>query len=250
MLLTHPKIATLRPDWAPFAGWSLIFRGNPVQTSGAGVFAPDPATLAVFDEVAQVLEAAGPDRLMRDLLLCLLPPDSYHVTFADLIHQGQLARATGPVHDSLSQALACAEGTVPAVLTGLTAGGMGAEGMQTGDFCLRITGLTHLGGSVVALALEPEAAEHAPWPAALAWRAGVVRRLEAETGLAAPAFRPHLTLGYFANPALAATHRAGLTRLSDLVGARLTGRVLRWQAVGLYRFTSMVAFQPWGAQTS
>ncbi|GLS85169.1 hypothetical protein GCM10010873_01420 [Cypionkella aquatica] len=105
--------------------------------------------------------------------------------------------------------------------------------------------MTRLGGSVLALALEPThsagdlmdgAAEWRKW---LDWRTEVLARLAASFDLPPSPFRPHLTLGYFANPYLVAEDDADLAELSDQITNALSGIVLTWQAVGLYRFTSM-----------
>ncbi|MFZ1468673.1 MAG: hypothetical protein WAT09_06795 [Paracoccaceae bacterium] len=236
MIVTHPKIATLLPEWALFQGFSLILEGR--QPDG-GPFSPDAATAGTLARIAAMLQEFGHDRLMRGLLLCLLPPETHHVTFADLLHQGQLGQVQAGAKEQLAQTLQSADGG--ALLRHI----LHEEGPAPGaPLALRIGGLTRLGGSVAALTLQPLPAETGPdpWPAALGWRARVLQRVTAATGLQPPPFRPHLTLGYFANPGLVAEDNATLAALSVAVEAQVRGAVLSWAGVGLYRFASMAQF--------
>lgn len=240
MRITHPKIAGLGPAgplWAPYAGWTLILQGG----GGWGQFASGPQTAGGLARVAEVLQGFGADRLLSGLALCLLPPETYHVTFCDLIHQGQIPRLQAAQQPEFAAAVAAQEipGLLGPVLADLPA--------PAAPLRLRLSGMARLSPSVLALALQPEPAAQPPdaWPALGNWRAAVQARLEAVTqgGVPPRPWQPHLSLGYIADPAVAAANPALLTALEERLCTALSGLVLTWQAVGLYRFASMAEYR-------
>lgn len=252
MRITHPKIAGLipsadgpLPQWAPYAGWTLILEGG----GNWAPFASGPDTARALGQVAGVLRDFGAGRLLANLSLCLLPPETYHVTFCDLIHQGQIARIPPEGRAAFAAAIAAAQ--MPAFLRPVLADWPAPDI----PLRLRIGGMARLSPpgrapSVLALALQPQAPETGPWPALAVWRDAVQARLEAATGepgagtgLPPRPWQPHLSLGYFADPDQAAANPALLAALEERLCSALDGLVLTWQAVGLYRFASMAEYR-------
>lgn len=241
MFVTHPKLRTLVPDWAPFSGYSAI-----LHTRGASAdrFLTTPEATPVLQTVAEALQKADPVRLMRAGLLCLLPPESYHVTVADLLHQGNIAHLPADLRREIETALAPSQAgdcTVPELLTAL---GLATCTPLSRPLTLRVAALEILSGRVLVLRLQPAQAQDALILNEIStWRSDVTERLAIATGLPATQWYPHLSLGYFAAPDLLADHMADLTPLLETIESRVLEQVISFDAISLYKFSSMVEYQ-------
>lgn len=242
MVLTHPKLRTLVPDWAPFAGYSVILNACAARPDR---FIADRKNDPFSRTMATALDAANPDLLMRAGLLCLLPPQSYHVTVADLVHQGNAgqvrATARAAAKDMLAQART-GETSVPDFLSALD---LAASHPLERKLTLRVAALEILSDRVLVLRMEAaEATDAAEMKRLEVWRTALLDRLEAATGLVASApWRPHLSLGYFAAPDLLRNHMEGLNPLLEKIDTRMREQVISFDAASLYRFASMVDYR-------
>lgn len=244
MLLTQRKIADLRPLWSTFRGFSLMLEANPASASGPGdgPFANTPATRLVHNQIRAALDKAGQSSLMRELLLGLLPPATWHVTFADLLNEDYLLAVPHAGRREIAEALNDAQvGCLPSLLReiGLQAGVNRAASVR-----LVYEGFSTLSGSVAALTFAPAStADTTVLSELLAWRDDLLGQLEVIQGPARRTWLPHLTLGYFINRDLAASQQSALTRLGTVLDSALDGCILEHDVVSLFAFRSMADFQ-------
>jgi hypothetical protein len=244
MLLTQPKIASLTPHWAPFAGFSLMLEADPAVHAGpkAGMFASTDSASTVYNRIKTALATIGVEALMRDLLLALLPAETWHVTFADLLHDGLLAKAL-PMHQG-AIALALADAPSARLPEILRAAGVTAGVNRPARVRLAYQGFSTLSGSVAALTFTPASDEdRAALDDLLAWRHRILTQLAPITGQPPRDWVPHLTIGYFLNRSLAAQEHTSLDRLGSALDTALTGLALEYDAVSLFSFISMVDFR-------
>ena len=246
MIITHSKVQTLQPVWAEFCGYSLIFENlsQPGAAPPAAIFADDAESLAFFAGAAAALRSIGEEALMRQLLLCLLPQHSYHVTAVDLINAGNRKKIALRAARKAAKTVAKAA-TDPQALPPFLAK-LGLTGGANAEFPIRFRygGLEALNRRALVIRLEPAGPEDAQMLARmLDWRSGLQQRLEEKTGLAPSPYKAHMTLGYFASRTLAEQAPELLETLDRALQRALAGRLLPVVAAGLYSFTSMERFQ-------
>lgn len=246
MIITHSKVQTLQPVWADFCGYSLIFENlsQPGREPRTATFADDSESLAFFAAAAAALHGIGAEALMRQLLLCLLPQHSYHVTAVDLINAGNqkkvALRAARKAARTVAQAARDPQALPPFLAK------LGLTGGANAQFPVRFRfgGLAALNRRALVIRLEPAGpADDRMLERMLDWRSGVQQRLEEKTGLAPSPYQAHMTLGYFASRTLAEQAPELLAALERTLERALAGRVLPVAAAGLYSFTSMERFQ-------
>jgi hypothetical protein len=249
MIITNPKVRGFIPLWAPFRGVSLLF-DNPADPATTAEGRPaleapdDPACL--YRRLASALAEIGPDSLARRHLFCPLPPSSYHVTVWDAVNAGNLARLPGhnrgafsALLEGLPDSLEDAERVLEADrTTGLITG-------QQWDVGLRFARLSNWSGVSIVAELAPVDAASEGVLRRLQWERGRVNgAFEARFGLATvdPCwFVPHVSLGYFANPACADVSPR-LEEWNALFERRTRGCRLRFRTISLYGFTDMARF--------
>lgn len=240
MLITQPKLHSLIPDWAAFHGYSLLF--DDAQAGQAAQCAGRADMLAAFDRIGQALDDLGRDALMQRALLCLLPTASYHVTLADLVHQGNAPKvrpeAAGPAATLLDHARSGPQSGLPPLLA---RAGLRAGLAHPAPLTLTVRGIDMRGNRALVLDLTGGSpADDAALDVLRQWRSRLLARLQAVTGLPPTDWRPHLTLGYFANPNLVPPDMAA--DLQRRLAPALVGLRLPVDQVSLYGFSSMTRF--------
>ena len=245
--ITNPKVATLAPTWRRFRGISVLF-DNPGTRLAGGVTpleamqvdAPDRQRL--YDELAGVVAQVDAGAMRDRYGFCPLPRFSYHVTICDgpnertLSGDGAARHAAATLIARLPASLHLAPATLPYVC--------GAAVLQV----VRADPITFAVSSVaiwrhvLAVRLEPATAPSGSALARVARaRAQLVDDLRAELGLAVPAWRPHVSLGYFPNGAAARAAGATLPRWNGALAAGDTSTIT-FASASVYGFTDMVSF--------
>ena len=137
-------------------------------------------------------------RRLKDMVgYCALPAASYHVTVADLINDGNIAKAAelgacAPLDASYPKGMSCVRDVLEPVVER-----SGILNVPPIKYCL--TGLNTFGGRVIAarfVALEESTEAYGQLVAARERVADGLKRWN----LPLSPFKPHLTLGYFAFP--------------------------------------------------
>ena len=109
-LITNKKIAELKPTWSPYSGFSLLFDHNNrhyQKTSSPSVSllkyniseAPD----GLIFKLSKALEKLGPNQLLNQFLLCLLPIHSYHTTIWGGISQSNKNQLKSTLQNDFSR---------------------------------------------------------------------------------------------------------------------------------------------------
>ncbi len=239
--ITSDKVATLGPTWRRFGGLTVLLEGAPGRFDGPGD--------RLYEQLSAVVGGLGAGTTAERYGLCLLPPRTYHVTLCDgpnarwldvlpasvlpayrwLVEGGD---AAGP-GDGVALAL-------PPELDLLDPARLHAR-VSRAPVTMQVAEIQLTRHAVMA-ALVPadeESTRHMP-PLRRARRA-YAATLDTELGLATSRWRPHVSVGYLASPALL----AGAEPLVDGWNARLAetpAATVRFTGAALYRFTDMASY--------
>ncbi len=231
--ITNPKLESLEPRWSRFRGFSLLFE-NPDDEPGRALYR------ALEDGIA---ERAG-DPLVAKLGLCALPPESCHVTAWDGVNDGNLPQVVPeyraawaaflhaiphpPFPDDLfreiraSVLLACPDWNIR----------LRCEQIENWN---NVSLVARLGpadaGSAVALQRLADA------------RTELSQAHDAKFGVQPyPDYTAHITLGYFANAALAAESAEAVARWNAALLERTADHLLAFHRIRPSIFTDMASF--------
>lgn len=254
MRITNPKLATLDPAWRRYRGLSVLF-DNPGSRPGPGITALEDVPVGdgqrqtLYDVLAGVVGDADPERMRDGYGFCPLPRYSYHVTVCDGPNEHAIAGATSPdgavaaaliaeLPDSLDRATAQLRWLCRSPLLGAVAAN--AVTLAVSDVVIW--------GHVLAARLVPvdTQAQGALDRIAQA-RAALVDQLESRLGLQTQAWRPHVSLGYFANRRSAKAATATLPQWRRALAAQRTPPI-RFASAAVYGFTDMASFYRLGVR--
>ena len=228
--ITNPKLSGLEPRWAPFRGFSLVF--------------DPPEEDSFFGALRAGLAKLENDALIAEFYLRLLPPASYHVTAWDGVNDAKLAEVVPEFRAAWERFLqASAARPFP---EDLFRDVQASELLTCPDWDLRLRCARIENWSDVSLVAHLEAADAAA--------AANLERLRAARDALSEAFgrrfgvrphpdyEPHVTLGYFANGALAAGSAAAVARWNAALRAATAGHVLTLRRLHLSVFADMTSF--------
>lgn len=250
MIVSHPKIRTFTPVWERFRGYSLILEDSGRPSEGKYVFTESAANISFFKKVSASISEVGETSLARGLLLFLLPPHTYHVTFADLINEGNIKNigADNPDFSSFRAALSptrqqsMKDQVPPVIIRDLP----GADILERGRALrLSYTGFSKKSGRALTLKMAAaDAASSSLIEELKQRRTSLVQRLGLASDDGVKPWRPHLSIGYFGNRKLSRSNPELLQFLSETLQTSLEGQVLEFDGVGLYAFEDMANFFP------
>jgi hypothetical protein len=226
--IAHPKIASLKPTWSPFSGWSLIFMPFGVTGDEDDLFA---RLRTAFGSPSQA-QWSGTHHL------CPLPAESYHVSYCDLINQGNMCPLVG------EHALAGGSFELTAepprwLLRAIEDAGLNGIMPDPVEFVFSHVSTSH--GRMLGVMLEPIGNS---LEILLPARARLQQLLHEVCGLPQNAYSPHLTLGYFPNQEIGRrADNEAVPALQEKLKERLAGTVARFNAIGLYAFTDMISYK-------
>ena len=246
--VTNPKVAGLDPVWRPYAGVSLLF-DNPGRLPRArGGVRPLTATRAggapLLEALVGVSALLGADRLRDAYGVCPLPPPTYHVTICDGVNELQapgvepgVARAVSTLLRGLPESIA----QLPDSLTFLGAAEV-LDAARTNPVSFRAAEIVGW-GSVLAVRLAPASSDDESALATIAEaRDGLVAAIGAQLGIRVQAWRPHVSLAYFADRTGAAAAEAEIPEWNRMVLESVGDATVRFSSASLYGFTDMVTF--------
>ena len=228
--ITNPKLAGLEPRWAPFRGFSLVF-DPPEEDSFFGALRAGLAELAN-------------DALIAEYYLRLLPAASFHVTAWDGVNDAKLAEVA-PEYRAAWERFLQPGGARP-FPEDLFRDVQASELLTCPDWslrlrCARIEDWSHV--SLVAHLEAADAAADANLERLRAARDALSEAFGRRFGVRPhPDYEPHVTLGYFANGALAAGSAAAVARWNAALRAATAGHVLTLRRLHLSVFADMTSF--------
>lgn len=231
--ITNPKLESLEPRWARFRGFSLLFE-NPADDDGRALYR------ALEDGIA---ERVG-DPLVTELGLCPLPPESYHVTVWDGVNDGNLAQVV-PEYRAAWEAFLHA---IPRLSfpDDLFREIRASTLLACPDWnlrlrCEQIENWNHI--SVVARLGPADAGSAVALQRLAEARTELSQVHDAKFGVQPyPDYTPHITLGYFANAALAAQSAPAVARWNAALLDQTAGLVLPFHRIRPSIFTDMASF--------
>lgn len=247
--ITTAKLRSVEPPvWEPYPGLSLLY-DDPDSVALSGLEPLDARSWSadrdkrLYDRLWAITDeiAGGADARQ----LCPLPRHSYHVTLCDGVNRGNVAHVRAELRDEVGATLA----GMPDSL--LWAGAVGrllhdpemAWHVWTHPISFRAEALV-VWGHVLAATLAPADERSAVAQAAHERaRAHFAERVTARLGVAIPAWRPHLSLGYFANER-AAAHASEhiIPRWQDHLRERTAGLSVTFRSASVHGFTDMASF--------
>lgn len=248
--ITNPKLdGVAPPSWRRYPGVSVLY-DDPGCAAVSGVERLEalPRADDWDDRLYQQLAALAGE-LERSLAgegvpLCLLPRGTYHVTLCDVVNEGSreqvaaaLRQEVGATLDELPDSLLW-----PTTLLRLLADPELYWQVWRQPVSFRLERLEVRGQALVA-ALEPADERSAAAEAAHErCRAALAERVAARLGVPVPAWRPHVTLGYFPDGEGAARGGEAIAGWQDAARARTRGLAATFTSAAVYGFTDMVSF--------
>jgi hypothetical protein len=247
IIVTNRRVAGFSPRWRSFRGFTLLFDnpGNSLTDwQGFQLVACDPA-LEFYRALHGGLQEIGIDMLIETYLFCPLAPVSYHVTAWDCVNDGNLARLHAQYQPQLAELLA----ELPASLAKPNACiqvPLASEliTQQAWGIRFRFDRLVKWGNIALVALLRPADEE-----AARCLQSFTAARNHLNTSFcevfgvsASESYRPHVTVGYFANTQLAQLSTPCVDGWSAILAAHLGDLTLTFDRVSLYGFTDIETF--------
>lgn len=249
--ITNPKIAGFAPRWAPFGGFSVLFDnpGQGLTAVGRQLFLTsdvdaDPA-LGFYRGLRDNLARLGGDQLTNRYLFCHLPSPSYHVTLWDGGNHGNVGAVLSEHRQKLDdllaglpESLSLAHELISPVIDSAVVGPLG-EGLRFRYDRLELWGDVVLVARLAAA--DPESATRLDM--LIAERRRLTADFRATYGIGpGDDYRPHVSLGYFADRELARRARSCLVDWEDSFSEPMAGQELFFAGASLYGFTDMATF--------
>lgn len=246
--ITNPKLNRVAPPaWRPYPGVSLLY-DDPVALSGlerlerlAGARHRNDRLYRRLQAVAGGVASAARE---EGTAVCLVPRHTYHVTLCDGVNEGTRTQVRQDRRREIGTTLAGLPDSLlgtSSVIRLLRDQGI-LWSVWTDPVTFRVGGLDVRGHALVARLLPAEGRSLVAKARHEASRSELVARLSAEIGVQVPEWRPHVTLGYFANEDDAARVRDLITVWQDTVRERTGGSSVTFPSASVYGFSDMVSF--------
>lgn len=249
--ITNTKLSGIAPPvWKSYRGVSVLYDGPGCAALGGVEPLEELATARSRDDrlyrtLRTVADDLAADARSTGAELCLLPLRTYHVTLCDGVDEGARARArqdrrgeVGATLDELPDSLLWPN----RVMRSLREPEIRWAVWQA-PITFRVAGVGAWGHALVARLIPAGERSMAAKARHEAARSDLVASLRARLGVEVQPWRPHVTLGYFANHEDAARVRDELVPgWQGLVRARTEGATITFRSASVYGFTDMVSF--------
>ncbi|WP_298406907.1 hypothetical protein [uncultured Chloroflexus sp.] len=248
LTIANPKIAGFVPRWATYRGLTVLFDNVGLRRDGPWLRLECALDAIPEYTLYRGLRAAmctlNTDLLLRRYLFCALPPSTYHVTLWDGPNDGNVEQALPNARQRIADLLLDIPGALSHgnLISGTIAGSplIRRRGWQVGFTVSRLVIVQH--AALVAL-LEPTPTTNEAFSLLVELRSGWNATFRNRFGIAAyEPYAPHVTLGYFADPALAAEAEAELPTWEELVLRHTAGTSITFSSASLYGMLDMVTF--------
>ncbi|GIV88651.1 MAG: hypothetical protein KatS3mg055_1169 [Chloroflexus sp.] len=246
--IVNPKIAGFTPRWATFRGLTILFdniglrRDGPWLRLDCALDAIPEYTL--YRGLRKAMCVLDTDLLLRRYLFCALPPSTYHVTLWDGPSDGNSDQALPHIRPRLDDLLIDVPGALlhGHFISGTVAGSplIRRKGWRVG-FTVSQLAIVHR-SALVAL-LSPTAETRNTFAMLVELRSSWNATFRQRFGIAAyEPYAPHVTLGYFADPALADEAQAEVPYWEEVVLQQTAGTQITFVSASLYGLLDMVTF--------
>ena len=244
-VVTNPKVAGLEPRWRRWPGASVLFDnpGVPPHARLEDSTAPGVPEQRLYDDLAVLVDAMRPSLLRTRYAFCPLPRTAYHVTVCDGPNAEALAGVAAPLASRLASLLDGLPDSVDRVAAALSFAGVAdvVDALRAHPVTLAADALVIWGSVLAARLIAPDAPSREALAVVTRARDGMAAGLGQALGMEPRPWRPHVSLGYFANPGGAQEARAQLATWNQWLEAAGPARIT-YRSAALYGFTDMVSF--------
>jgi hypothetical protein len=235
--ITQPKIASLAPEWRTFRGASILFGSlGPQVADSTGATAGH-----LFARLGNLVANLPADPWRTRYGFCPLPVDSYHMTLADLVHDGNVGKLTGPVAAAFDGAPLRPGREYPAELAAMV-DQSGLLDAVAEPLAFTVDTLVIMNRSALALTLHP--VDNVLFRQLMLARERLALMLMQQLGIATQAYIPHVTLGYFANKDVAGDAVEDVEQLAGHFLREYDKSFYIFSTPQPYIFSDMACFSP------
>ena len=247
--ITNPKVESLEPKWARFAGWSLLFDnpGDSLRGDGRSEtidcrvdLSPE---LGLYRELSQA--AFDFQGAPNECGMCLLPPSSYHVTFFDCGNQANAEGARPNCNAALGQLIEGLPNSWSEEHELVLPSAKNSVAISPfPNITFRYSHLINWGYQVIAAAVQPaDEISKANLEWLIAEREKLSNHYRTTYGFGAgPKYTPHVSLAYFANDAGGEKASGKTEEWDQILRERTQGLEVHFNSVSAYAFTDMATF--------
>ncbi len=246
--ITNPKVAGLEPTWRTYRGLTVLFDNPgcappPRQIDLRDVPVDDPTAQRLYDVLAAFVDDLGADGWRCPRGFCPLPRSTYHVTVCDCLNERQLGLVERRSRSSVAALVRGVPGsldTLPSVLPMLARPAL-ARALGARPITFVTSGIVISGHVMAARLTAADPDSQAALDEVAAARAELADRIHTELGVGPQPWRPHVSLGYFVNGALARAADDSRSQLDR--GFALVPKVpITFTSAAVYGFTDMVSY--------
>jgi len=230
MQITQKKIRSLDPEWS-------LFRGSTVLLEPMGIEFGASGAKEIFGDLYRLIDEAMPEDAWKEKFgFCRLPAETYHVTLADLVNDGNVHRIPASIRSSFGLRNVELGREYPQELQNIVIES-GLLNSPIAPVRWSVKGLEIINRSVMALVVEP--IECDALSDVLDARNGLKRLLKAKLNIDLQDFKPHVSVGYFANKDTADLALEESDHLSHLSKKVFDNREWSFDSGHIYTFSSM-----------
>ena len=248
--ITNAKVAGFTPRWATFRGFSVLFDnpGDGLVPHGKRLsLACDvdgDAELSFYKSLRDGLACLDPNLLTATYLFCPLPPASYHVTVWDGGNDGNVVKAVASHRQMLEQYLAALPDAVEGrhEITDLVLASP-LIGRRDWGVQFQFDKLVIWNNSAMVARLAPTESAQSVYEQFVAERGRLSASFRGKFGVgASQGYRPHVSLGYFANREGGQMATPCLQEWNRVFEEKMRGLTVTFARASLYGFTDMATF--------
>ena len=247
--ITHDKILSFTPRWAPYNGFSLLFdnpdRGfSPLQENNQLMkldSASSHPTLELYQAFVDTLDLIDMNLLTNTYLFCPLPPSTYHVTVWDGLNVGNLTDVNPSEQERWTDFVNKLPHTFHenSEFTGWASASLLTQNRDW-NITFRYDTL-HKWSSGMGILLKPADQESAQ----------ILKEIENcredfyenfPVNIAHSEYTPHVTLGYFANKESAQLTTPLIADWAKIFEEVVRDLTITYNTISLYGFTDMITF--------
>ncbi len=249
--VSNPIVAGFAPRWASFRGFSILFDNPSSSLAHVGnrmemrcEVDTDPE-LGFYQSLRASLSDLDIDLLTNTYLFCPLPPTSYHVTLWDGVNDGNVQAAPQEQRHKLAAFLDGLPDTIeqPNQVTEMPAASP-LVSKPDWDIRFRFDRLIKWKNSVLVALLAPADPDAEDVFAQLANERAALSTRFRQTFAISPSeqYRPHVSLGYFANQEAAQLATPCMDAWNRDFAAQMQGQHLLFRRADIYGFKDLGLF--------
>lgn len=248
--ITNRKIASIEPEWATFRGFSLLFDnpGNNFSTINNKLIklnaALDSPALAFYQGLSHASRLLNTEDMKEKYHFCYLPDNTYHLTIWDGFNDYNRSRLSISDSNEFSECLNQFPNSIPTANRFLELANFSQLVLRRYSIQLKFSHLENIeNDGLVACLMPADASSEKELRQVEELRRDLYEAYSQtfETNLYYT-YKPHITLGYFANGNLAESANSDIDSWNQIVAKAVNGLTILYNKISLYVFTDMISF--------